>query len=250
VGLTRAVALRWAGDLLFPRPCPGCDAPLRTGQAEEFCPACTAELPWLQPPFCGICGDAFRVASPEDAALFADRLCLRCREDRPAFAVARAAFRYAGPLRKAVHHLKFDGWKSLAPGLAAMIVGAIGGAGGILAGVDLVVPVPLHAGRERERGFNQAALLGKRIAALLARPMQPGALRRIQPTLSQVGLDRAGRLENLRGAFDCPEPDRVAGRTILLVDDVVTTGSTAQACARILRNAGSGEVRVAALARD
>lgn len=250
MGLTRAAALRWAGDLIFPRPCPGCDAPLATGHPGEFCEACTAELPWLRPPFCGICGDAFRVAASADADRFADRLCARCRDDRPAFAVARAAFIYAGPVRKAVHRLKFDGWRSLAPGLAAMITASVGGDRGILVGVDLILPVPLHGGRQRERGFNQAEQLGKGIAAFLGRPMAPGALIRTRATLSQVGLDRADRLENLREAFACPEPVRVADRTILLVDDVLTTGATAHACARILRKAGAREIRVAALARD
>jgi len=250
VGLTGAAILRWTGDLLFPRPCPGCDVPLGTGHPGEFCAACTATLPWLRPPFCVICGDAFRVAAAGDAAIFADRLCGHCRETRPAYAVARAAFLYAGPVRHAIHHLKFDGWKATGPGFGALMVRAIGGAGGILEGIDLVAPVPLHVARLRERGFNQADVLARTIATAIHRPLVSGLLRRTRSTPPQVGLDRAARKENLRDAFEIGDQVEVAGGTILLVDDVMTTGATAHACARVLRKAGAADVRVAAFARD
>ena len=245
--MTHTVALRWATDLLFPRPCAGCDTPLPTGRPGEFCTVCTMALPWLRAPICAVCGDAFQVSASQDAGAFAERTCLRCREDRPKFSVARAAFRYTGPARQAVHRLKFDGRKALGPGLADLMLDGLGPE--VTTDLDLVIPVPLHPDRSRERGYNQAEVLATRLAARLARPLAPRALLRVRATPPQVGLDRPARLANLRDAF-APGPDPVAGRDLLLVDDVLTTGATGSACARTLLAAGAARVRLAAFARD
>jgi ComF family protein len=245
-----AALLRWATDVLFPRPCPGCDAPLATGHAGEFCATCAAALPWLREPFCAVCGDAFRVAAAPDGDTFADRICVRCRTTHPAFELARAAFRYDVPVRRAIHHLKFDGWRSLGRGLSVLMGEALSRDPGFFTGIDLVLPVPLYPARLRERGFNQAEELGRGLAVLIGAPMPPGLLERVVATPPQVGLSRSERLETLAGAFSCPDPGVFTDRTVLLVDDVMTTGATAHACAKAVRKAGARAVRVAVLARD
>jgi ComF family protein len=164
--------------------------------------------------------------------------------------MARAAFHYQGPIRRAIHRLKFDGWKSLCPGLSTLLGEAMTRNAGFLAGIDMIVAVPLHPARRRERGFNQAEELGRGLAASLHVPMPPDLLERTAATPPQVGLTRVERLENLKGAFACPDPGVFTDTSVLLVDDVMTTGATAHACAKVVRSAGARAVRVAVLARD
>ena len=247
-------------DLALPARCPACEAPLDEGPT-RFCGECLDAVAPLSPPWCPRCGEPF-------AAAAADHPCGRCTANPPAFGVARAAGRYEGLLLESIHRLKYGGDLVQAPALAALLERALAAIDRVPAAAvfpsplhveidprpapDLVVPVPLHPRRLRERGFNQAHLLAAEAlrAGLLAprTELEPGALRRMRETPPQTRLSRARRLENLRGAFEA-RTDRVRGRTVLLVDDVMTTGATMEACARALSRAGARRVDAVAVAR-
>ena len=151
-------------------------------------------------------------------------------------------------LREALHAFKFRGKRAVARPLGDLLAEAGAGYPGAR-GAGLLVPVPLYPDRERERGFNQAALLAERLGRLWGVAVAANALERTAATPAQTGLSGEERRRNVRGAFAVPRPARVAGRRVLLVDDVLTTGATADACARALRRAGAAEVGVLTVAR-
>lgn len=169
--------------------------------------------------------------------------CTVCA-DSPPFGRVWALGLHAGPLREAIHHLKFNGRKGLGVPLGRRLGAAI------QTDHDLVVPLPLHPARLRERGYNQAALIAQGLAEARSRPMVEGVLVRVRQTGRQAKLDREERLRNLQGAFGVRGPQTVpwAGRSVLLVDDVLTTGATAAAAATVLRETGALRVDLAVLA--
>jgi ComF family protein len=246
---------RWTGallDLVFPPFCPVCRAALEDDRRDPLCGACWAALPRIAPPWCRRCGQpmaAFPAAvAPHDDDAAAGPLCGACRRQAPAFAYARAALRYEDAAREALHAFKFGGHRALAAPLADLVVGVL--AGRWPAGPpDVLVPVPLHPRRERERGFNQAGLVARHLGRAWGRPVCPEVLARVVATESQTALDSAARLANVRGAFRLRRPDLVAGRHVVLVDDILTTGATVSACARAIEAGGSRTVGVVAVAR-
>lgn len=155
---------------------------------------------------------------------------------------------HAGLLRLLVHELKYRGRQRLAHRLAERLLREPALAA-VLDGDVVLVPVPLHPRRQRERGFNQCALLAEALGRGAGRPVLADALVRLRDTASQAGLTAAARRANVEGAFAVRRRGAVAGRVVVLVDDVVTTGATIGACARALRRAGVAEVRVACVAR-
>ena len=175
-------------------------------------------------------------------------LCGGCRKRRPGFDYARAAARYEGTAREALHAFKFGGRRALAAPLAELMAGVA--RGGLPAGPpDLLVPVPLHPRRERERGFNQAALLARQIGRAWARPVREDVLVRAVATPSQTTLPAGARRANVRGAFRARRHEAIAGLHVVVVDDILTTGATASECARVLRRAGAATVGVLTVAR-
>ena len=157
----------------------------------------------------------------------------------------RAAAAYEGPLEKAVHRFKYEGWRCLAP----MLAGLLGDRLAVEAWpTGLVLAVPLHGRRLRQRGYNQSELLARELRAHLRLPAAPSCLFRVRDTPPQVGLDRLRRQANVAGAFAWKGPP-LSGEPVLLVDDVTTTGATLEACARALRAAGSGAVHGLTVAR-
>jgi ComF family protein len=178
--------------------------------------------------------------------------CSLCRQTTPSFAKAAAYGSYDGGLRDLIHLLKYQGVKPAASVLGRMLGEAIQ----LLAPKfeqPVIVPVPLHPSKLRERGFNQSEMIAR--AALKLKPagldlaIRADVLERRRPTASQTGLTRHQRQENMRAAFVMGRPQEVAGREVLLVDDVFTTGTTASECARVLRRAGATRVWVATVAR-
>jgi ComF family protein len=168
-----------------------------------------------------------------------------CAVDGPAYDYSRAAAVYGGVLREALHRFKFGGRRALARPLADLVIEQCGAT--LPDGITTVVPVPLARDREWERGFNQAALLAERIAKRLDVPLRAAWLVRRRATLPQSDLPAAERLANVRGAFRAAPA--VAGRHVLLVDDVLTTGATLAECARTLRTAGARRIGVLTVAR-
>jgi ComF family protein len=230
-------------DLLYPALCPVCSATLGTGRRDPLCAACWDAIPRIDPPYCAACGVPFVTLAP--LAGGSAGLCGSCRTEPPVWDYARAAARYEGPLRDALHAFKFEKRRALARPLADLVVAQCGA--GLAADVDALVPVPLGRARERERGFNQARLIAERLATSLGRRVRPGWLTRVRPTASQSDLGAEERRANVRGAFAAAAT--VAGRHVVVVDDVLTTGATAAECCRALRQAGARAVGVLSVAR-
>lgn len=227
-------------DLLLPPACLLCGARLPAGiSAGAFCPTCRAAVPPMPPARCPVCAVAHR--TPVTSL----HHCESCLRQPPAFARVVAAGPYAGTLREAVQRFKYRGQLTLERPLGQLLAEAVTAAGG--PSPDLVVPVPLHVGRLRERGYNQSLQLARRLAGELGAPTAATLLRRTRATAPQQGLDATARKGNLRGAFAVAE--RLGGRRILLVDDVLTTGATVRECAAVLRRAGAAAVEVAVLGR-
>ncbi len=235
-------------DLVYPPRCLVCDG----YDSPPLCESCSATFTAIPEPVCRICG---RPVEPEPAYG-----CQSCEAHREAFAekwafdAARSAGIYEGALRQALHRLKYGGAESLGLPLGAYLANQVGGYGLYskeeLRTIDGVLPVPMHPLRERQRGYNQAALLAVPVAEMLGVPLLPAKMvwRRRRPP--QVGLSSEGRRRNLRNAFHVSEREasRLSGRGILLVDDVITTGATVNACATALRDAGVTRILVATLA--
>ncbi|MBA2590412.1 MAG: ComF family protein [Alphaproteobacteria bacterium] len=224
-------------DLLFPPLCIGCRAAV--GEA-GFCAACWSGITFLDGPGCACCGIPFPVA------LEGENTCAACLANPPAFDSARAIMAYDDNSRGAILALKHADRLDLVPGFSRWL----GRAGRtILAECDLVVPVPLHRARLWQRRYNQSAEMARR----LARDWNLGfgnSLVRSRATPSQGAMASAkARRRNVQRAFQVPAPAQVAGKTLLLLDDVMTTGATVQACARALKRADAAHVHVLTLAR-
>jgi ComF family protein len=172
-------------------------------------------------------------------------LCPRCRAAPPHFTAVRSWAVFAGPVRQAIHRLKYRRDLSLGETLARPLIGYLQELAWAL---DLVVPVPLGVARLKERGYNQATLLARPLALGCRLGFRPQALSRVRETRSQVGLSYAQRLENVSGAFQA-HPRWVAGQRVLLVDDVATSSATMEACAGALAGAGAACVYGLTLAR-
>lgn len=224
-------------DLLMPPRCPSCKA--LTAAANRYCAACFAELPVLPDPYCELC------SIPLPARAGGSGECLGCLADPPAFARTFAPFVYAGPARETVLRFK-TGREELADLMAMLMLQRHQ--------PDrhtLLVPVPLDRWRLARRGYNQAALLARAIAAASGATCEVEALQRVRATKSTRGMTRGERRRAALGAFRVHpgRRDRIAGARICLVDDVMTTGATANACADALRRAGAAQVDVLVFAR-
>jgi len=180
-------------------------------------------------------------------------LCELCRRAQPPYVKATAYGSYESGLRELIHLLKYDRVRPAANVLGRMLMEATADLLPLFAGPALVVPVPLHASKLRQRGFNQSESIARAALKLNPSPsrfeLAADILQRVRETQSQIGLSRHQRRENMRGAFSVANPGKLAEREILLVDDVFTTGTTASECARVLRKAGAAKVYVATVAR-
>ncbi len=238
-------------DLLFPAVCPVCQNRLGAGRRDPLCGACWRSIARIEASACALCGLPFptfaavTAATPVTWPPSAGALCSGCAADRPPYDYARAAAQYIDPLRAAVHALKFHGKRALARPLAELVVEQCGPA--LPSDVEAIVPVPLQPARERERGFNQAALLAEHVARALGWPVERAWLARARPTRPQSELTAPERWANVRHAFQATAA--VSGRHVLVVDDVLTTGATAAECARALRAAGARAIGVLTVAR-
>ena len=238
--------------LVYPEQCLVCGQVLEVGR-RHFCPACHRGLPWIGDTPCPRCGAAAgRHANTAQG-------CAACRSQRFAFRRAIAPLRYEGVARDLILGFKLGRRASLAYVLGDILCDYLGESG-LSQAVDLVAPVPLHWRRRATRGFNQAGLIALEIGTRFHLPVATRLLKRQRATMTQTALSGLRRGANVRGAFAARSArnggflDRLTGRTtllgkrVLLVDDVFTTGSTVNECARVLREAGVAEVLVATVA--
>jgi ComF family protein len=232
-------ALRPLLDFALPPRCPGCGA--ITGEPHRFCLDCWRSLAFLADPCCACCGIPFAYPAQEEA------LCGRCLAEPPPFGRLRAAVAYGEVSRQVALKLKYSGRPGLAETLAHFM----------LRHLDpgereaLLVPVPLHRWRIWKRGYNQAALIASALSRRTGLPADLDLIERTRATPPLKGLGRRERALAVRGAFKVPRSarNRLAGRSVLLVDDVYTSGATAAACARALKRGGAASVDVLCWAR-
>lgn len=221
--------------LFFPGFCRVCDAPLRHARRLPVCDGCLQSIDTLRADgTCSRCGKAINTHIQP---------CIACRVHEPEYDSAQSWAAYDGCARQLIHLLKYERVMPAADYLAYQLAQLR------LPAVDALVPVPLGRVRQRERGFNQIYKIGRRLARRLKIECRPELLRRRRETLSQAGLTAEQREDNVRAAFQVPRGQTVAGRKLLLLDDVLTTGATARACAAALKDAGAAEVHLLTAAR-
>lgn len=232
---------RQALDLLYPRVCAGCGGPVGA-EEHHVCWNCSADMPYVRSPFCARCGD------PVDGRVDHSFVCYSCSDREPWFDLARSAVRFRELPQKLIRALKYDAALWYRMDLAHWLRSCWESQFREVE-VDAVACVPLHATRVRERGYNQARVLGVLLARRLGKPFIPGCLQRIRMTPTQTHLTAPQRAANVRGAFKAKNPVWVSGLRIVLVDDVMTTGATVNECARALKEAGAARVYVVTVAR-
>jgi ComF family protein len=235
-------------DLIYPSRCAICQEFLWKDRAQKdqkellFCAACFDGFSEISSPICTICGRPFESKVEEDHP------CEDCLRKRHFFDMVRAPYLYQGGIMEAIHQFKYTGRTHLADSLGPLL------ASSVQEWMEttrecLTIPVPLHPKRLREREFNQSLLLARHVATVLGIELDFLSLRRIRYTQPQTGLKSDERKRNVRKAFEVTNPEAVKGRIVLLVDDVTTTGSTLNECARVLKRVGSKEVFGIVLAR-
>lgn len=229
-------------DLLLPPLCPSC----RNLVAEpgSLCPDCWKGMDFLAQPFCQRCGLPFSFDAGDGEAL----VCAACLDDPPPWREARSVLRYNDASKGLILAFKHADRTDLAPALARWMARA---GTPLLDRAEIIVPVPLHWTRLFARRFNQSALLAHALGRIARMPVAPDLLTRTRRTASQGHLKRGERFGNVKGAF-AVRPRQLAeiqGKTVLLVDDVLTSGATAKECARILLKAGAKEVDMLTVAR-
>jgi len=227
-------------DLLFPPHCLGCGLRLDISRPPLLCPQCVSGLTFLGSPLCSRCGLPFVSG--------VDHLCGDCLAGRHLFDLARSLLHYRPPASDLILSLKFTGNLSGLATLRALL--ARDGFLAAFAEPDLMLPVPLHDGRLRERGFNQALVIARECLPQWRDRVAPTVLLRHRPAIPQALLSGKKRRANLGNTFSLAQPARVAGAKILLVDDVYTTGTTVNECSRVLRKAGAERIEVLTVARS
>lgn len=237
---------RAAADTVFPPACLNCrqSTASATGPMGSLCAACWAQVRFIERPFCERLGTPFAMDLGSEGLLSPEAVA-----NPPVFARARAVAHFDdGPVRQLVHRLKYSDRMELAKPLGAWMARA---GNELLVEADLLVPVPLHRRRLAARRFNQANSLAQAISAHCGVPVDPFALARVKATPSQVGLSRSQRALNMQGAFRVTEgmAARVAGRAIVLIDDVMTSGATVNAASRALLRGGAKRVDVLVFAQ-
>ncbi|WP_342343809.1 ComF family protein [Chthonobacter albigriseus] len=227
-------------DAALPMSCPVCHQP--TGNSRGLCLSCWRSIRFLEEPWCE------RLGTPFPYDLGPGTLSAEAIANPPVFSRSRAAVAYDDTTAALVHAFKYADRTDLGPLMATWMARA---GRDLLSAADLIVPVPLHRWRLLSRRYNQSALLAGSLAEFGGKPHVPLVLVRKRATRQQVGLSREGRAENVRGAFLVPPGQKATlqGRSVLLVDDVITTGATVEAATRALLRAGAAEVNVLAFAR-
>ena len=229
-----------AFQFFLPPQCPCCGEFLEEGQ-QGFCSNCLSEIRWIEPPFCSVCGIPFISGEVESHP------CGACVIHRKYFTMARALGAFDGSLQTAIHRWKYEGKTYLTPFFAEWMAEGVNRYWEPNS-LGLLIPVPLHPQRLRERGFNQALLLAKELSRRTGIPSSHAILKKKKPTIPQVNLSGVEREKGLRGIFHVIEKGELSGMSVLLVDDVYTTGATVNECSKVLLRGGAESVNVLTLA--
>lgn len=238
--LTSALA-----SVVFSAPCKVCEAALRRASRIPVCDRCLSSVQTIQGNICGRCGRPFFSPVAAQAEI---PLCRLCRQGRYAFDLARSFAIYDDVLARVVILLKHQGVRPLGDWCAARLAELAAATPG-LAQADVLVPVPLHPRRKKERGYNQAEWIAKPLARRLGIPLEPSLLVRTKLRPAKLKLTRRERWETVRGAYETRAGVKVDNLRVLLVDDVFTTGATLDACARALRRRGAAQVTAVTVGR-
>jgi len=229
-------------EVVFPSRCLGCDDILHLPSGRIFCPVCEKKIKIITGSICHVCGTTF----PDSPAQ--SHVCGDCLEKKPYFDCARAIFSYDDIILNSIHQFKYKSNLSVGEILASFM------ADFPFPDIDfndysLIIPVPLHVKRLRDRGFNQSLILARALGEKKKIPVDFSLLKRHKFTLTQKGSNKKERKENVRGVFHVADTDKLYGKNIILVDDVYTTGATVNECATTLKKAGAQKVSVLTLAR-
>ncbi|HBI48123.1 MAG TPA: amidophosphoribosyltransferase [Smithella sp.] len=240
--MTLHEALNDLNQVIFPPRCLGCAEILHPFTGKIFCSVCNDKIKFINGSICSICGTTFSDSPAEN------HLCGECLEKRPYFSYARAVFSYETIILHAIHQFKYGNNISVGALLASFM------ADFSFPDIDftdysLIMPVPLHIKRLRERGFNQSLILTRTLGKKQQIPVNYSLLRRHKFTETQTGMHKAERKQNIKRAFEVSSKEKIAGKNIILVDDVYTTGATVNECAKTLIKAGAQKVTVLTLAR-
>ena len=238
--LLNVESLRALVSLFYPPLCAVCSVPV--DHSAYLCAECSEKAPRIKPPFCATCSEPFPGAITETFS------CANCAHRVLHFTAAVAVYRSRGVVRKIIHDFKYGHQLHLRYLVAGWLVQTLDDPRLHGRRFDMIVPVPLHPARKRERGFNQAELLAEALSAHAGLPLR-NALERIRYTTTQTAFDRSERMENLHNAFRLRKKVDVRRLRVLLIDDVLTTGSTLSECARVLKAAGAISVHAATAAR-
>jgi competence protein ComFC len=229
-------------SFLYPEICQVCHSERATETEGFVCETCHSKLRFIEPPYCDRCG------LPHEGAITSAYECGQCQQSQPHFSKARSAVAARDAVLDVIHQYKYYRALWFEPFLAALLMRR---AVPYLSSDpwDLIVPIPLHSTKEREREFNQAERLAARLSASCGVPMDKSLVRRVVATRTQTLLSREERLANMRKAFAIVKGRGLNGQRVVLVDDVFTTGATASSCAKTLKDAGASEVCVWTVAR-
>ena len=240
-GILKNILLGLA-DIVFPFRCVVCGAILSNNERNCVCPGCLSRIRFVRSPICSCCG--FPFINYEGANHF----CSECTSAKQYFSIARSMGRYETPLLDTIHQFKYKG-KIVAGETLGRLMAGFEYDSFSIEKYSLIMPVPLHRKRLKERGFNQSAILAREIARKHAIRLDFKTLKRTIYTEPQINLGRKQRGINVKGAFKVSDSEKVKGERIILIDDVYTTGSTVRECARALLRSNAAEVAVLTLAR-
>jgi ComF family protein len=235
-------ALNDVSDVIFPPQCLGCGEILHPHSRQLFCPDCNEKIKFITGNLCPVCGTIF----PDSPA--PSHLCGNCLENKTYFSCARAVVSYETIILHAIHQFKYGNNISVGALLASFM------ADFSFPDVDftdysLIIPVPLHIKRLRQRGFNQSLILAKALTKKWQIPVNFSLLKRHKFTETQTGMNKTERKQNIKGAFEVRDKKNIADKNVILIDDVYTTGATINECAKTMIKAGAQKVTVLTLAR-
>lgn len=239
--------LKWVSavlDLVFPQNCIFCSGDRKEG-GEYLCRICFNDIGLIHAPICFVCGVPADISYDYPQEEFS---CGVCRQNPYGFDRARSLGHYDTVLRELIHHFKYQKQLGVLSDIDCLLENYFSKYGKEY--LDFTVsPIPLHFHKMRERGFDQAFLLARQVAGILRAPLESALLKRVTATSAQATKTKAERAQNIKGAFEINRPEKVVGKKVLLVDDVFTTGATANEAAKILKKAGAEKVYIFTLGR-